>query len=480
MSEYKPYFPSVAQKEQSELHSWTRFLLRHSGTLHSCELSSEAANSGLLHFMANTSFCESYGNGCIVEKADYGRSYSRDLPYKGPSQYPDVFTPHRNKVEPLREAPRKSLPATKALPPLPSKVPPQSSPFSIPSTLGDIIHALQKPVSASCDVPNPPKQPHNPSAHTAIPFSGGETSAHRRLTHLLASGAMTRYKDTRNGLLGSDLSSKLSSFLAFGSLTARQVHFAMFDFEEGRDDRYKGAQGYGKGENKGTAHMRFELLWRDYMRLVTQKFGPRLFRAEGFKNDTSAQWGYDEGKLKRWLEGTSGMGLVDASQRELFFTGYTSNRARQNVASYLAKHLGLDWRLGAEWYEHCLVDYDVCSNWGNWQYTAGVGNDPREGGGGRKFNPVKQANDYDANAEYIKTWVPETRELSAQEAFQCWKTSGDKSRLGIMAEDPLVRIEYHVGKGRGGGPPAGGRGRGGRGGGGRGKGRDGFSKRDIV
>lgn len=291
---------------------------------------------------------------------------------------------------------------------------------------------------------------------------------------------MTCYKDTRNGLLGADFSSKLSAFLALGSITARQVHFAMCDFEDGKNDAFKGAARYGQGENKGTAHMRFELLWRDYMRLVTRKFGPRLFRAEGFRNDTSARWGYDETKLRRWMEGTTGMGLVDASQRELFLTGYTSNRARQNVASYLAKHLGLDWRLGAEWYEHCLADYDVSSNWGNWQYTAGVGNDPREGGGGRKFNPVKQANDYDSNADYIKTWLPETKALSAEEAFQCWKAGGDKSKLGVMAEDPLVKIEYRIGKGRGGGSQGRGSGRGGKNGRGRGRGRDGFSKRDTL
>ncbi len=90
--------------------------------------------------------------------------------------------------------------------------------------------------------------------------------------------------------------------------------------------------------------------------------------------------------LQRFLRGTTGTGLIDASQRELLFTGYTSNRARQNVASYLAKHLGINWKLGAEWYESMLVDYDVSSNWGNWQYVAGVGNDPR--GEARVFNPI--------------------------------------------------------------------------------------------
>jgi len=81
-------------------------------------------------------------------------------------------------------------------------------------------------------------------------------------------------------------------------------------------------------------------------------------------------------KLLRFRAGTTGTGLIDASLRELFRTGYTSNRTRQNVASFLSKRLNIDWRVGAEWYECMLVDYDCASNWGNWQYVAGVGNDP--------------------------------------------------------------------------------------------------------
>ncbi len=184
---------------------------------------------------------------------------------------------------------------------------------------------------------------------------------------------MSTYKDTRNGMLGADFSTKLSAFLALGCVTARQVHQHLLDFEDGTTELGRGAQRYGKGENRGTASVRFELLWRDYMRLCTRKFGPRLFQAYGFRGDAGVTWNYDKEKLNRWLEGRTGMGLVDASQRELWCTGYTSNRARQNVASFLSKHLGLDWRLGAEWYECCLVDYDLSSNWGNWQYNSGIG-----------------------------------------------------------------------------------------------------------
>jgi deoxyribodipyrimidine photo-lyase len=177
----------------------------------------------------------------------------------------------------------------------------------------------------------------------------------------------------------------------------------------------------------------------------------------GFREDKAIQWKYPDedpsvkAAVTRFLEGTTGTGLIDASMRELFLTGYTSNRARQNVASFLSKHLGIDWRIGAEWYEMLLTDYDVSSNWGNWQYTAGVGNDPR--GEARIFNPVKQAFDYDPKGEYVKAWVPELRGIEdPQVIFQAWKMSdGEKKARGLLdadwVEKPLKRIDFHVGRG---------------------------------
>lgn len=305
---------------------------------------------------------------------------SRDVPFDKPSDLPDVFTSYRKSVEPLRDAPRNQLPTPKTLPSLPPTIPPQTKPFTIPSSYADFESCLLKPLSASPPLSSPPTYP--PDVKSAHPFSGGATAAHARVQHLLASASMTKYKDTRNGLLGTDFSTKLSAWLALGCVSARQVHWALVAFEDGNEDRYKGTEGYGKGENKGTAAVRFELLWRDYMRLCTRKFGPRLFRLEGFRDDRGYPWkmlgggGSGNGKkgggqegvevremVERFMRGTTGISLIDASQRELYLTGYTSNRARQNVASFLAKHLGVDWRVGAEWYEYCLVDYDVSSNW---------------------------------------------------------------------------------------------------------------------
>ncbi|KAI9838791.1 MAG: hypothetical protein M1837_002320 [Sclerophora amabilis] len=398
----------------------------------------------------------------------------RDLPVSVSSDLPDVFTTFRKMVEPLREAPRRSLRRIDGLPPLPprSSIPDQAAPFSIPDTFDDTLQALLAPLERDVGLNVAPTWPEG--AKSAHSFHGGETSGHDRMRHLLASGAMSSYKDTRNGLLGEDFSTKLSAWLALGCVSARQVHEYLVAFEDGSNDLGSTAQGYGHGENKGTAAVRFELLWRDYMRLCTRKFGPRLFRVEGFRDDRAYQWkdpakdADARYKTHRFLEGRTGTGLIDASMRELFLTGYTSNRARQNVASFIAKHLGIDWRIGAEWYESMLVDYDVSSNWGNWQYTAGVGNDPR--GEARIFNPVKQAFDYDSQGEYVKAWVPELRRLNEpQEIFQAWKVPvARREEVGLVGlewvDEPLKRIEFTVGRGKGR------RGRGGGGGGGGGSG----------
>lgn len=401
----------------------------------------------------------------------------RDVPFDNPRKYPDVFTSYRKSVEPLRDAPRKVLSTPKSLPALPDFVPAQKEPFSIPESYDDLEQALLRPLKEKPMLKDMGSMPKG--VKSAAPFEGGSKAGQARIQHLIASGSMTKYKDTRNGLLGLDFSTKLSAWLALGCITARQVHFQLLDFEDGRNDQYKGTQGYGKGENKGTAAVRFELLWRDYMRLCTKKFGPRLFRIEGFRDDDSYPWKYPEQDaeaqkaLERFLKGTTGTGLIDASQRELWHTGYTSNRARQNVASYLAKHLGINWKLGAEWYESLLMDYDLSSNWGNWQYVAGVGNDPR--GEARVFNPVKQAFDYDSQGEYVKAWVEEVRGLTEpQEIFQVWKVEpARRKELGLegneMAEKPLKRIEFRLGGNRGG--RGGGKYGGSSRGGGRGRGR---------
>ncbi|KAK4189786.1 DNA photolyase, FAD-binding/Cryptochrome [Podospora australis] len=389
-------------------------------------------------------------------------------------ELPNIFTTYRKNQEPLREKPRGVIPApTKgSLPRFPanSSIPVQPAPFTIPEALEGLVEALVMPVKHFIsDIP-----PFPENAVSAHPFKGGEEAGHARLMAFIESQGMNRYKDTRNGLFGPEFSTKLSAYLAQGCITARQVHHALLAFEDGTNPRFEGIEGYGKGENEGTKAVRFELLWRDYMRLCHQKFGDKFFRLEGLRTDYNEEagetpkmkhWKVPTGKeardgqnpppqkiaefLERFNAGTTGMGLIDASQRELMHTGYTSNRARQNVASFLAKHLDIDWRYGAEWYEMLLVDYDVSSNWANWQYVSGVGNDPR--GDIRIFNPIKQAFDYDKEGKYVRSWLPELSKLEKLEnVFQLCSASVEDVKSAGLAENPmflnpLKRIHFVVG-----------------------------------
>ena len=386
-----------------------------------------------------------------------------------------MFTTYRKSIEPLRSRPRATLPrpGKGKLPPMleVSHIPIQHAPFTVPTTYEEVEDALLSPVKAVLEG----MPPYPDGAESAHPFQGGETAAHERLQHLIKAGFMHSYKETRNGLVGSAYSTKLSAFLAQGCITARQVHHELLKYEDGTEPDYAEAIGFQEGENEGTSAVRFELLWRDYMRLCTKKFRHRLFRVEGFCGCDESEEGTDvTTKKQKWKSankddalpdqtptaeevaeiiqrfnsGTTGMGLIDASQRELLHTGYTSNRARQNVASFLSKHLGIDWRYGAEWYEMLLVDYDVSSNWANWQYVAGVGNDPR--GEARIFNPIKQAFEYDKEGAYVKTWVPEVKSLEKPEnVFQVSTTAAEELeeaglKDNIMVTDPVKKIEYSV------------------------------------
>ena len=229
--------------------------------------------------------------------------------------------------------------------------------------------------------------------NTAFPFRGGEYTALERLKHYLwNSRNILKYKETRNGLLGTEYSSKFSPWLACGCISAQDIFFEIKAFEREVES------------NESTYWLVFELLWRDYFRYVMLKYDTRLFKSGGIsgKESKTAEPNDAAERFDAWVNGTTGDDFVDANMRELKLTGFMSNRGRQNVASYLVHQLGLDWRRGARYFEQQLIDYDVFSNWGNWAYLAGVGNDPREN---RVFNTKKQAEMYDPKGEYIKKWL---------------------------------------------------------------------------
>jgi len=124
-----------------------------------------------------------------------------------------------------------------------------------------------------------------------------------------------------------------------------------------------------------------------------------LFKSGGINHKSFAQ-GNDPKVYNDWISGTTHSPFINANMKELSQTGWMSNRGRQNVASYWSKTLDQDWRIGATYFESQLIDYDVDSNWANWMYTSGVGNDPRD----RIFNPDRQADMYDPQKAFQKLW----------------------------------------------------------------------------
>jgi deoxyribodipyrimidine photo-lyase len=241
---------------------------------------------------------------------------------------------------------------------------------------------------------------------TSIPFQPTETAALERLTSYINQGLPKKYKYTRNQLSGKDFSTKFSIWLAHGAISPRRIYHAIENYEATH------------GSTKSTYWIKFELTWRDFFRYQAMKHRHNLYTPGGIQA-LDIPWDDDETKLKRWHDGTTGYPLVDAGMRELTTTGYMSNRARQNVASFLTKNLHIDWRLGAVTFERYLLDYDPASNYGNWQYTASIGNDTYDC---RYFNVTKQAKKYDAH-NYIKQWVPELQ--NADNPIEPWDEDTD-------------------------------------------------------
>lgn len=232
------------------------------------------------------------------------------------------------------------------------------------------------------------KQPEK----TAFPFKGGEIQAKKRIKeYFWDSNKLSVYKKTRNGLVGKNYSSKLSAWLANGSISARTIYWEVQQYEKKIE------------KNEDTYWLIFELIWRDYFKYISLKHGNKLFKLSGIL-EKEYKWNQNSKALNQWINGNTTEHFVNANMIEIQKTGWMSNRGRQNVASYWAKEWEQDWRIGAAYFESLLIDYDVHSNYGNWIYNAGVGNDPRD----RKFNIKRQAELYDADGKFQKMWlIPE-------------------------------------------------------------------------
>ncbi|HSK16721.1 MAG TPA: deoxyribodipyrimidine photo-lyase [Gaiellaceae bacterium] len=226
---------------------------------------------------------------------------------------------------------------------------------------------------------------------------GGETAGRARLARWLRSG-LERYGARHDDLAG-DATSRLSPYLHFGCLTPREV-------VERAADR------------PGAGPFLRQLAWRDFFhQLLAAR--PEASRAD--YRPRRDRWNDDPEGLAAWREGRTGVPLVDAGMRQLAREGWMHNRARLVTASFLTKSLYVDWRLGADHFARLLVDGDVASNAGNWQWVAGTGADTRPN---RILNPLLQARRYDPEGDYVRRYVEELGGVEGGAVHEPWKASG--------------------------------------------------------
>jgi len=222
----------------------------------------------------------------------------------------------------------------------------------------------------------------------------GSRAAWDRLTAWLESVA--DYPAVRD-LLAVDGTSNLSADLKFGTLAARTVVDAV-----------------GTGTPAREAFVR-QVAWRDWW-AHTLALRPNLHRAALKTRYEHIAWREDPDGFDRWCTGHTGYPIVDAGMRQLTQTGWMHNRVRMICASFLVKDLLIDWRRGERFFRHHLVDADIAQNAGNWQWVAGTG--PDAAPYFRVFNPTAQANKFDPDGAYVRTWVPELAPLGAPDIHE--------------------------------------------------------------
>lgn len=255
----------------------------------------------------------------------------------------------------------------------------------------------------------------------------GEDAAHRRLRAFVDSrlGGYAAERD-RPGIAST---SRLSPYVRFGNLSARQLWHAAAD-----------AYAHGAATQADLDKFLSELGWREFGWTQLHHF-PDLPRRNLRHTLDGMPWRDDPAALTAWRRGATGYPFVDAGMRELWATGWMHNRVRMVCASFLVKHLLIDWRVGEAWFWDTLVDADAASNAANWQWVAGCGADAAPYF--RIFNPVAQGRKFDPDGAYVRRWVPELAGLPPATIHEPWAAPGAQLaaagvRLGETYPLPIV------------------------------------------
>jgi deoxyribodipyrimidine photo-lyase len=267
----------------------------------------------------------------------------------------------------------------------------------------------------------------------------GEQGGQRRLQAFLAR-ALAGYAGGRD-IPAMHATSRLSPYLRFGNLSGRQIWYAALSAAQA-----DGHAGNPRGASMTSANIdKFldELGWREFSYYLLYHFAP-LHRVNFKRQFDAMPWRADPKALRAWQCGETGYPLVDAGMRELWHTGWMHNRARMVAASFLVKHLLIDWREGEAWFWDTLVDADEASNPASWQWVAGSGADAAPYF--RIFNPVLQSQKFDPQGDYVRRWVPELARLPDASIHAPWlapsaQLAAASVRLGRDYPLPVVSHE---------------------------------------
>jgi deoxyribodipyrimidine photo-lyase len=243
---------------------------------------------------------------------------------------------------------------------------------------------------------------------------GGETEA-RALMSRWAEAGLADYENGHDDLPG-DRTSRISPHLHFGTISALELA-----------DRL--------GPRPGGDPFVRQLCWRDFHHQTTFHF-PAIARVD--LHDRGRRWVVDDEVLAAWAGGRTGLPIIDAGLRQLHQEGWMHNRARLLVGSFLTKHLGIDWRRGADHFLDWLVDGDIANNSANWQWVAGTGSDTRPN---RIFNPIRQAHRFDPRGDYVRRYVTELADIAGGAVHEPWLLTGTSDAPGPDYPDRIVDHE---------------------------------------
>ena len=298
----------------------------------------------------------------------------------------------------------------RALGPLPAPTP-------APKRLAAAPWPHEAPVRVSIDqLKLKPTKP-DWSGELGLGESAGEKGALASLKSF-AAGALKGYADERD-LLAAGAASRLSANLRFGEISPRRIAHTV---EAAATESHALADAADK--------YLAELTWRDFATALLDAH-PDMAKHPLRPEFERFPWRHDEDGFDAWAHGHTGYPIVDAGMRQLWRTGYLPNRGRLIAASFLVKHLLIDWRHGETWFWDTLIDADPANNPLNWQWVAGAGVDSAPYF--RIFNPVLQAEKFDPDGAYVRQWVPELARLDAPAIHSPWTASSDAlERAGVV------------------------------------------------